>query len=1432
MTAPHEPTISYSPAAPWSVGGEPVPGYRLQRMLGKGGMGEVWEAHGPGGVPTALKRVGIPGGCGQREREALDLLRHVRHPHLLALHGYWIQGDFLVIGLELAEESLATLLQRQLAAGVSGLPGDKVVSYLQDAAEALDYLGRPIHRINSHTVRIQHRDVKPANLLLQGGAVKVADFGLAKALETLLGSGSWSLTVAYAPPEFFRGQTTPTSDQYSLGVTYCELRTGRRPFAGTPEQIMHGHLHAEPNLEGLADDERAVVLRALAKDPQKRWASCVKFIGEVARTAADVPAPTPQPAAAPSPGGAETQPDSQAPTPTFHGRPVTSGLLLVAGELVPLPLKRTDVRAAITAASAEVTVTQVFVNTHARAVEATYVFPLPENAAVHRLRMYVGERCIEGVVREKEEARETYKEARAEGHGAALVEQTTPNIFTSSMANILPGQKVRVEIAYLQTLPFQEGQYRFVFPMVVSARYVLGSAATAEPLGVEAPGAVTAPRLPQSFLRGDTVSLEVNLDAGVPLCGFDSPSHDIVILEEDGATRVRVGLRQSGEIPNRDFVLSYRMAGPRLEHALFQEPGRDGQPGTFLLITMPPAPQLSAGLPREVILVLDCSGSMQGEPLKQARQAAQQLLDLLDPQDAFNLIAFDTQAAPLAAVPLAAEEVSLRRARAFLEQLRANGGTEMLEPLRLALQMPPAGGRDRVRMVLFLTDGSVTGERELLAALRPVVGRARIIAFGIGTAVNRHLLNKLTAAGRGFAEFLFPGENIARAVDRTLRRLGYAVLTDVELHWEGGAVEEVLPERCRDVYLNQPLVVLGRFRGEAPPGLTLRGRVAGEPYTARLEAGQMPRHEGGVPLAALWARQQIEALMDCIWEQPNKEAELRRKVIDLARQYSLASSYTSFLAVEYRSKAEREQARGAVAVEIPQYMPQGMASPTSPMADLQDRGFAVRYSSQGTPPQATAAAAPEDDLDKLLAATPQDMKEREASKSYVERFLREVVKPGQVIYKDVEHTINYWVAEIDKKLSAQLNEVMHEPAFQRLEGTWRGLHYLVHQSETCELLKIRVLNASKRDLVKDVEKAIEFDQSALFKKVYEEEYGWLGGSPYGLMVGDYEFGRSAEDISLLKTVSNVAATAHAPFVAAASPRLFNVERFTELPGPRDLPEIFSTAEYASWNSFRESEDSRYVALTLPHMLARLPYGAGFKAIEEFNYEEFADGRDHDKCLWMSAAWAYAARITDAFAKYGWMARTRGVEAGGKVEGLRVLTFPTDDGAVATKCPTEVALDERREFELSNLGFLPLLHSKDRDFAVFMGSQSCQKQRQYFSPDANANAELAAKLNYTLCGSRFAHYLQVMAWDRIDSFTDVGECERWLNEWIMSYVIANPENAGDEVKAKCPLADARVEIRAVPGKPGWHEVVAYLRPHFQLETLTTSMRFVARVPKRS
>ncbi|MEQ8791068.1 MAG: type VI secretion system contractile sheath large subunit [Pirellulaceae bacterium] len=482
--------------------------------------------------------------------------------------------------------------------------------------------------------------------------------------------------------------------------------------------------------------------------------------------------------------------------------------------------------------------------------------------------------------------------------------------------------------------------------------------------------------------------------------------------------------------------------------------------------------------------------------------------------------------------------------------------------------------------------------------------------------------------------------------------------------------------------------------------------------------------------------------------------------------------------------------------------------------------------------QGGAAVAELTLIDQILDETRAlDDRERDTNKTYIEQFVRKALQPDAVVSNDVTASIESWIAQIDKKLTSQLNEVMHHEKFQQLESTWRGLHHLVFESETGETLKIRVMNVKKTELLKDLEKAVEFDQSNLFKKIYENEYGQLGGQPYGMLVCDYAFSRHPSDVNLLKLVSNVAAAAHAPFIGGADPKLFNMDSFTDLANPRDLAKIFEGAEYTSWRSFRESEDSRYVALTLPRVLGRLPYGEEFQQVEEFNFEEDVHGTDHQHYLWCNPAWSYATRVTDAFSKYGWLANVRGVEGGGVVENLPVHTFPTDEGDVAAKCPTEIAISDRREFELSNLGFLPLLHAKNRDFAVYMGAQSCQKPKKYFDADANANAEMSSKINYLLCVSRFAHYLKVMARDKIGSNMEVGDCERWLNDWIANYV-CDPATAGEETKAKCPLSDARVEVRAVKGKPGWYEAVAYLRPHFQLETLSASMRLVAEVPQKA
>jgi type VI secretion system protein ImpC len=473
-------------------------------------------------------------------------------------------------------------------------------------------------------------------------------------------------------------------------------------------------------------------------------------------------------------------------------------------------------------------------------------------------------------------------------------------------------------------------------------------------------------------------------------------------------------------------------------------------------------------------------------------------------------------------------------------------------------------------------------------------------------------------------------------------------------------------------------------------------------------------------------------------------------------------------------------------------------------------------------------------LDQVIAATKQT--ERSRAEDLIRTLADEALK-GTVTYaKNVTVTINQAIKALDASISKQLNAVMHHPSFLKLEGSWRGLHHLVMNTETSTTLKIKVLNVSKKELFKDVDKAVEFDQSQIFKKLYENEFGTPGGEPYGSLIGDYEFTNHPEDLELLSKMSNVAAASFCPFVAAADPKLFGFDGgWTDLSKPRDLAKIFDTVEYAKWRSFRDSEDSRFVTLTMPRTLARLPYGAMTKPIEAFGYEEAeydAAGKPkamhHDEYCWMNSAFVMGTKLTEAFAKYGWCVAIRGAEGGGKVEGLPAHTFVSDDGDPDLKCPTEIGITDRREKELSDLGFLPLCHYKNTDYAVFFGAQTAQKPKKYDKPEATANAAISARLPYIMASSRIAHYLKVMARDKIGSFMEVKDCEDWLNKWIRNYVNSNPA-AGQEMKAKYPLAEARIQVAEIPGKPGSYNAVAHLRPWLQFEELTTSLRMVARIP---
>jgi type VI secretion system protein ImpC len=454
---------------------------------------------------------------------------------------------------------------------------------------------------------------------------------------------------------------------------------------------------------------------------------------------------------------------------------------------------------------------------------------------------------------------------------------------------------------------------------------------------------------------------------------------------------------------------------------------------------------------------------------------------------------------------------------------------------------------------------------------------------------------------------------------------------------------------------------------------------------------------------------------------------------------------------------------------------------------------------------------------------------RVRARGLIEEFVDRVLDQTSTTSLDVTQRIVDCIADLDDLISAQLNEVMHHEDCQRIEAAWRGLHELVMNTETGSRLKLRLLNVSKAELAKDLKSAIEFDQSALFKKVYEDEYGTFGGNPYSILVGDYEFGPGNEDVLLLTRISNVAASAHAPFVASASPAMFFMDSFTELPSPRDLAKIFESSDFTDWRAFRASEDSRYVALTLPRVLQRLPYGPNTVPVEGMSFVEDVDGSDHKKYLWGSAAYKLAQRVTHAFAQYGWTAAIRGVEGGGRVEGLPSHSFATPEGDKMLKCPTETAITDRREKELNDLGFIALLHHKGESFAAFFGGQTVQKPNtNYVSDAANANARISSMLPYVLTASRFAHYIKAMMRDKVGSFMTKENVQTFLNLWIGEYVLGK-DDAGQALKARYPLREARVDVFDTPGKPGVYTATVFLRPHFQLEELTASIRLVAELP---
>src|SRR5687768_3071938 len=470
-------------------------------------------------------------------------------------------------------------------------------------------------------------------------------------------------------------------------------------------------------------------------------------------------------------------------------------------------------------------------------------------------------------------------------------------------------------------------------------------------------------------------------------------------------------------------------------------------------------------------------------------------------------------------------------------------------------------------------------------------------------------------------------------------------------------------------------------------------------------------------------------------------------------------------------------------------------------------------------------------LDKILTEgrMARDEFQKENAKDMIAEYVKQVMSGEMTLSRNMDATINARIAEIDRVLSAQLNEIMHHEDFQKLEASWRGLHHLVSNSLTGPMLKIRVMSVTKKELLKDFERALEFDQSNFFKKIYEEEYGTFGGAPYGALIGDFEFSNHPQDMALLDKLAGVAAAAHAPFLSAANANLFGWNDFQEMTEVRDISKIFDRVEYLKWRSFRDSEDSRYVGLTIPHILMREPYGEATRPTETFRFEEDVDGKNHKKYLWGNAAYALGTRLTEAFSMHGWCVAIRGVEGGGLVQGLPTHTFQTDEGEVALKCPTEVAITDRREKEFADNGFIPLVHCKNTDYAAFFATQSANKAKKYDTDAANANARLSTQLQYLFAVSRFAHYLKAMMRDKIGSFMSRKDAEMFLNRWIANYVTAD-DTASPTVKAQFPLREARIDVAEVPGKPGVYKAIAFLRPHFQLDELSVSLRLVAELPQ--
>lgn len=593
------------------------------------------------------------------------------------------------------------------------------------------------------------------------------------------------------------------------------------------------------------------------------------------------------------------------------------------------PLKHTSVVADVPGTCARVKVTQEFVNPTSDKIEAVYVFPLPNEAAVDWMEMQVGKRTIRAEIKEREEAKKIYEQAKEQGHVTALLDQERPNIFTQSVANIEPGEKVTVTISYLQILDYEDGYYEFVFPMVVGPRYMPGN-----PTGMSGTGwapdtdqvpdasKISPPVTPPGTRAGHDISVEVRIDAGTPISDVTSKQHQIDV-EREGKSGAVVRLRQNDAVPNKDFILRYSAGGKQIQTGLLTHTRAKGDGFFTLIVQPPPKPQASQIIPKEMIFVIDCSGSMMGEPIEKAKETMDLCIRQMNPEDTFQLICFANDTAKLFDSPQPNTPDNQLMGLTFLRDRMGSGGTEMMKPVKEVLNLP--NDPNRLRIVCFMTDGYVGNDMEILNAIKQDIGRARIFAFGVGTSVNRYLLDNMAKIGRGAVDYVTLGSSGREAANRFHDRIGNPLLTDIGIDWGGLAVTQIYPEIPSDLFSGKPLIIKGRYTKPGSAKVTISGRHGNEMWRQTIDAVLPASESGHAALPALWAREHINQLMeeDLFGIQQGKpDPVIKTSIIKTALEFRLMSQYTSFVAVEDKIVT---QGGKPVKVTVPVEMPQGVS---------------------------------------------------------------------------------------------------------------------------------------------------------------------------------------------------------------------------------------------------------------------------------------------------------------------------------------------------------------------------------------------------------------------------------------------------------------------------------------------------------------------------